>query len=66
MEITSLSRKKGNCVVCGKSDHYAPQCKHRAKNDYPPKESLARGRYNCGSRFTSKSCDKCEQMGGRL
>ena len=23
--------------------HHAPQCRHRAKNDYPPKENLAGG-----------------------
>jgi len=35
--------KKGNCFVCGKSGHHAPQCRHGAKNDYPPKENLAEG-----------------------
>jgi len=44
MELTSLSRKKGNCFVCGKSCHHAPQCRHRAKNDYPPKANLAKGK----------------------
>ena len=36
-------KKKGNCFVCGKSGHHAPQCRHRAKNDYPPKKNLAEG-----------------------
>lgn len=43
MELTPLSRKKVNCFVCGKSGHHAPQCRHRAKNDYPPKANLAEG-----------------------
>jgi len=33
-------KKKGNCFVCGKSSHHAPQCIHRAKIKYPPKENL--------------------------
>ena len=33
----------GNYFVCGKAGHHAPQCRHRAKNDYPPKENLAEG-----------------------
>jgi len=32
--------KKGNCFVCENPGHHAPQCRHRAKNDYPPKENL--------------------------
>ncbi|XP_068492265.1 uncharacterized protein [Phaseolus vulgaris] len=36
-------KKKGNCFVCGKPGHHAPQCRHRAKNDYPPKANLAEG-----------------------
>jgi len=36
-------KKKGNCFVCGKPSHHAPQCKHRAKNDYPPKANLVEG-----------------------
>ena len=39
-------KKKGNCFVCGKSGHHAPQCRHRAKNDYPPKANLAEGEDN--------------------
>jgi len=34
-------KKKSNCFVCGKPDHHAPKCRHRAKNDYPPKANLA-------------------------
>jgi len=41
MELAPLSRKKDNCFVCGKPGHHAPQCRHRAKNDYPPKANLA-------------------------
>jgi len=37
-------KKKGNCFVCGKPGHHVPQCKHRAKNDYPPKANLAEGK----------------------
>jgi len=40
MELTTPSRKKGNCFVCGKLGHHAPQCRHRAKNEYPPKVNL--------------------------
>jgi len=36
-------KKEGNCFVCGKSDHHAPQCRHRAKTDYPHKANLAEG-----------------------
>ena len=36
-------KKKGNCFVCGKPGYHAPQCRHRAKNDYPPKANLAEG-----------------------
>ncbi|XP_068504307.1 uncharacterized protein [Phaseolus vulgaris] len=36
-------KKKGNCFVCGKPGHHAPQCRHRAKNNYPPKANLAEG-----------------------
>jgi len=36
-------KKNGNCFVYGKSGHHAPQCRHRAKNDYPPKANLAEG-----------------------
>jgi len=38
-----IFKKKDNCFVCGKSGHHAPYCKHRAKNDYPPKANLAEG-----------------------
>jgi len=38
-------KKKGNCFVCGKPGHHAPQCRHRVKNDYPPKANLAEGKY---------------------
>jgi len=37
-------KKKGNYFVCGKSGHHAPQCRHRAKNDYPPKANLVEGK----------------------
>jgi hypothetical protein len=30
-------KRKGNCYVCGKSGHYAPQCRHRKRNGNPPK-----------------------------
>jgi len=36
-------KKKKNCFVCGKPGHHAPQCRHRAKNDYPPKANLVKG-----------------------
>ncbi|XP_068483448.1 uncharacterized protein [Phaseolus vulgaris] len=36
-------KKKGNCFVCGKLGHHAPQCRHRAKNGYPPKANLVEG-----------------------
>jgi len=42
-ETNSTFKKKGNCFVCGKPGHHAPQCRHRAKNDYPPKANLAEG-----------------------
>ena len=32
--------EKRNCFNYGKSGHHAPQCRHRAKNDYPPKINL--------------------------
>jgi len=43
MELTPLSRKKDNCFVCGKPGHHAPQCRHRAKNNYPLKPNLVEG-----------------------
>jgi len=42
-ETNPTYKKKGNCFVCGKPGHHAPQCKHRAKNDYPPKANLPEG-----------------------
>jgi len=36
-------KKKGNCFVYGKPCHHTPQCRHRAKNDYPLKANLAEG-----------------------
>jgi len=47
MELTTLSRKKviALSVVCGKPGHDAPQCRHRAKNNYPTKANLAEGEY---------------------
>ena len=35
--------KKGNCFVCGKPGHHAPQCRHRARNDNPPRANIAQG-----------------------
>ena len=29
-------KKKGNCFVCGKPGHHAPQCRKRVRNDNPP------------------------------
>ncbi|GAU51024.1 hypothetical protein TSUD_283680 [Trifolium subterraneum] len=38
-------KRKGNCYVCGKAGHHAPQCRHRMGNDNPPKPraNLAEG-----------------------
>ena len=36
-------KKKGNCFVCGRLGHHAPQCRHRVKNDNPPKANIAEG-----------------------
>jgi len=36
-------KKKGNCFICGKPGHHTPQCRHRAKNNYPLKKNLAEG-----------------------
>ena len=36
-------KKKRNCFVCGKPGHHAPQCRHRARNDNPPKVNIAQG-----------------------
>ncbi|XP_022636030.1 uncharacterized protein LOC111241622 [Vigna radiata var. radiata] len=33
-------KKKGNCFVCGKSGHHAPQCRHRVRNDNPPRMNI--------------------------
>jgi len=33
-------KKKGNCFVCGKHGHHAPQCRRRARNDNPPRAKL--------------------------
>jgi len=34
-------KKKGNCFVCGKPSHHAPQCRRRARNDNPPWANIA-------------------------
>jgi len=36
-------KKKGKCFVCGRPGHHAPQCRHRVKNDNPPKANIAEG-----------------------
>ncbi|XP_014523828.1 uncharacterized protein LOC106780099 [Vigna radiata var. radiata] len=36
-------KKKGNCFVCGKSGHHAPQCRRRARNDNPPRANIVEG-----------------------
>jgi len=36
-------KKKGNCFVCGRPGHHAPQCRPRVKNDNPPKANIAEG-----------------------
>jgi len=36
-------KKKGNCFVCGKPGHHAPQCRHKARNDNPPRANIAQG-----------------------
>ena len=36
-------KKKGNCFVCGKPGHHAPQCRRRARNDNPPRANIAQG-----------------------
>jgi len=33
-------KKKENCFVCERPGHHAPQCKHRFKNDNPPKANI--------------------------
>jgi len=35
-------KKRRNCFVCGNPGHHAPQCRHRAKHDYPSKANLAK------------------------
>jgi len=37
-------KKKGNCFVCGKSGHHTPQCRHRARNDNPPRANITQGK----------------------
>ena len=36
-------KKKGNCFVCGRPGRHAPQCRHRVKNNNPPKVNIAEG-----------------------
>ncbi|XP_014499072.1 uncharacterized protein LOC106760139 [Vigna radiata var. radiata] len=36
-------KKKGNCFVCGKAGHHAPQCRRRERNDNPPRANIAEG-----------------------
>jgi len=36
-------KKKGNCFVCRRPGHHAPQCRHRVKNNNPPKANIAKG-----------------------
>jgi len=36
-------KKKGNCFVCGKPGHHAPQCRRKARNDNPPRANIAQG-----------------------
>jgi len=36
-------KKKGNCFVCGKPNHHAPQCRRRARNENPPRANIAQG-----------------------
>ena len=36
-------KKKGNCFVCGKPGHHAPQCRRRARNDNPLRVNIAQG-----------------------
>ena len=36
-------KKKGNCFVCGKHGHHAPQCRRRARNKNPPRANIAQG-----------------------
>ena len=43
--IPKWYEKNGNCFVCGKPSHHAPQCKYRAKNDNPSKVDTAKGEY---------------------
>ena len=33
-------KRKGTCFVCGKPGHHAPQCRHRKRNDNPPKPKV--------------------------
>jgi len=37
-------KKKGNCFVCEKSGHLAPQCRCRARNNNPPRANIAKGK----------------------
>ena len=37
MTNPNFKKKKGNCYVCGKPGHHAPQCRKRMRNDNPPK-----------------------------
>ena len=53
-------KKKGNCFVCEKPGHHAPQCRHRVKDDYPPKarssDKIVMTKYNV---FVGKGyCDQ--------
>jgi len=33
-------KKKGNCFVCGKLDHLAPQCRRKARNENHPRVNI--------------------------
>lgn len=36
-----IFKKRGECYICGKPGHHAPQCRHRKNNDNPSKGNLA-------------------------
>ena len=36
-------KKKGNCFVCRRPGHHAHQCRHKVKNDNPPKANIVEG-----------------------